>query len=109
LYLIAPVIVLFIAYVAYLVRRSQLSLKYSYLWILFSAMSVAPIFLSEAIDDTLEIMGFEIPSNGIIVVSIVFLSFVCLHLSIQLSSIERKFENLVTKIAVDGAKDYSDD
>jgi hypothetical protein len=50
-------------------------------------------------------MGFQIPSNGIIVLSIAFLSFVCLNISIQLTSLEKQLENLVTKIAVDKASE----
>ncbi len=109
MYLIIPAFALFLIYVVLLVRKSQLSLKYTYLWIIFSLMSLTPIFLGEEIDRTLTAMGFEVPANGIIVISIAFLSFVCLHLSIQLSLLENKLENLVTGIAVDRASKPSHD
>ena len=109
MYLIIPVFVVFLVYVILLVRKSQLSLKYTYLWVISSVMSLTPMLLSEEIDGTLNRMGFEVPANGIIVISIAFLSFVCLHLSTQLSLLENKFENLVTGIAVERASKPSND
>jgi hypothetical protein len=104
-YLIIPVFIAFLIYVAVLVKKSHLSLKYSYLWIAFFVVSLMPVFFGEFIDQTLVTMGFEIPTNGIIVLSIAFLSFVCLNISIQLTTLEKQLENLVTKIAVDKASD----
>ena len=109
MYLIIPVFAVFLIYVVLLVRKSQLSMKYTYLWVLFSVMSLTPIFLNEEIDRTLNRMGFEVAANGIIVISIAFLSFVSLHLSIQLSSLENKLENLATGMAVDRASKPSND
>ena len=50
MYLIIPVFAAFLIYVVLLVRKSQLSMKYTYLWVLFSVMSLMPIFLNEEID-----------------------------------------------------------
>ena len=105
MYLIIPIFLVFLIYVAVLVKRSHLSLKYSYLWIAFFAVSLMPVLFSEFIDKTLVAMGFEIPANGIIVLSIAFLSFVCLNISIQLTTLEKQLENLVTKLAVDKASE----
>jgi len=109
MYLIIPVFIGFLIYVTFLIRKSHLSLKYSYLWVIFFAISLTPVFFGRIVDRTLVAMGFEIPSNGIIVIGIAFLSFVCLNLSIQMSTIEKQLENLVTKIAVDKASEKSDD
>jgi hypothetical protein len=68
-----------------------------------------PVFFNKFIDKSLVAMGFEIPANGIIVLSIAFLSFVSLNISIQLTSLEKQLENLVTKIAVDKATENSSD
>ena len=105
MYLIIPIFLVFLIYVAVLVKRSHLSLKYSYLWIAFFAVSLMPVLFSEFIDNTLIAMGFEIPANGIIVLSIAFLSFVSLNISIQLTTLEKQLENLVTKIAVEKASE----
>jgi hypothetical protein len=64
-----------------------------------------PVLFSEFIDNTLIAMGFEIPANGIMVLSIAFLSFVSLNISIQLTTLEKQLENLVTKIAVEKASE----
>jgi uncharacterized membrane protein len=64
-----------------------------------------PVLFAGFIDQTLVAMGFQIPANGIIVLSIAFLSFVCLNISIQLTTLEKQLENLVTKIAVDKASE----
>jgi len=109
MYLIIPVFAVFLMYVVLLVRTSRLSMKYTYLWVLFSVMSLTPIFLNEKIDQTLNRMGFEVAANGIIVVSIAFLSFVSLHLSVQLTLLENRFENFVTGMAVDRASKPSND
>ena len=105
MYLIIPIFLAFLIYVAVLVKKSHLSLKYSYLWIAFFVVSLLPVFFADIIDQTLIAMGFQIPANGIIVLSIAFLSFVCLNISIQLTTLEKQFENLVTKIAVDKASE----
>jgi hypothetical protein len=68
-----------------------------------------PVFFGDFIDQTLVAMGFQIPANGIIVLSIAFLSFVSLNISIQLTTLEKQLENLVTKIAVDKASEKSHD
>jgi hypothetical protein len=108
-YLIIPIFLVFLIYVAVLVKKSYLSLKYSYLWIAFFVVSLMPVFFGDFIDQTLVAMGFEIPTNGIIVLSIAFLSFVCLNISIQLTTLEKQLENLVTKIAVNQASRPSND
>lgn len=109
MYLIIPVFIAFLVYVVFLIKKSHLSLKYSYLWIAFFAISLTPVFFGRIVDKTLVAMGFEVPANGIIVLSIAFLSFVCLNLSVQLSTLERQLENLVTRIAVDKASEKSND
>ena len=109
MYLIIPVFIVFLIYVVFLIKKSHLNLKYSYLWIAFFAISLTPVFFGTVVDRALVAMGFEIPANGIIVIAIAFLSFVCLNLSIQLSTIEKQLENLVTKIAVDKASENSND
>ena len=106
MYLIIPIFLVFLIYVAVLVKKSHLSFKYGYLWIAFFAVSLLPVLFSEYIDKTLVAMGFEIPANGIIALSIAFLSFVSLNISIHLTTLEKQLENLVTKIAVNKASEH---
>lgn len=96
-----PIMLLFLGFILWNVRRSRFNLKYTYLWIIFAFTSLLPLFFGQFVDSVFVILGFGVPANGILTCSILFLAFICLHLSLELSSLERRFENLVTKMSIE--------
>jgi hypothetical protein len=75
-------------------------MKYSNLWVIFCVLSVLPALFPRKVATILAAAGFDLASNGILVISIVFLAFIILNQSIELSLLEKKVENLIISIGV---------
>jgi hypothetical protein len=108
-FLIILVFVNYLICVELIVKKSHLSHKYSYLGIGCFAILLIPMFFSNFMDKILIVMEFTIPTNGINAISTVFLSFVFLNLSIQLTVHESQLGSLVSKIAIEKASDNPHD
>lgn len=90
----------FIFVIARLVKRKQLTMKYSLLWIILlfvillcAVFPVIPYRISD-------LLGFETPANFIFLVAIFFLLAIALSLSIIVSKQQRKITTLIQELAI---------
>jgi hypothetical protein len=83
-----------------LLRRRQLSEKYSVLWLIVGIIllifTVIPNLLANIADD----LGVVLPSNLLFFVAIVFLIGVVLHLSWEVSRLENETRKLAEDLAI---------
>lgn len=83
-----------------LVKRKQLTMKYSFLWIILLFViflcAILPIIPYRISD----ILGFETPANFIFLVAVFFLLAIALSLSIIVSKQQRKITTLIQEVAI---------
>ena len=86
---------LFLVYVVSLVKRKRLLLKYSLLWLALSIITGIFAIFPQPLYLLAPILGFETPSNFILVIAIFFLLAMCLSLSIIVSKQSEYIKSLV--------------
>jgi len=90
----------FVAVIVRLVKRKQLTMKYSFLWIILLFVILLCAVLPVIPYRVSDILGFETPANFIFLVAIFFLLAITLSLSIIVSKQQRKIATLVQELAI---------
>lgn len=90
----------FVAVIVRLVKRKQLTMKYSFLWIIMLFVILLCAVLPVIPYRVSDILGFETPANFIFLVAIFFLLAITLSLSIIVSKQQRKIATLVQELAI---------
>lgn len=86
--------------IAELLRRRQLSEKYAVLWLVVGALIVVLSIFPGLLGGISHALGFSVPTNLLFFVAIVFLVFVALHLSWELSRLEDETRKLAEEVAI---------
>lgn len=92
--------VLLALYVARLVSREQLLLKYSLLWLVLVVALILSSLFPDALFSISGALGFETPSNFIFFVGLFCLLAIALSLSVIASKQTLKIKNLTQRIAL---------
>jgi hypothetical protein len=100
MFIVIPALVLIVLTLLLNIHRHRLSMKYSNFWVVFCILSILPALFPAKVGSILASAGFDLASNGILVISIVFLAFIVLNQSIELSVLEKKMENLIIAIGI---------
>lgn len=90
----------FVAVIVRLVKRKQLTMKYSFLWIILLFVILLCAILPVIPYRVSDLLGFETPANFIFLVAIFFLLAIALSLSIIVSKQQRKITTLVQELAI---------
>lgn len=90
----------FVAVIVRLVKRKQLTMKYSFLWIILLFVILLCAVLPVIPYRVSDILRFETPANFIFLVAIFFLLAITLSLSIIVSKQQRKIATLVQELAI---------
>lgn len=90
----------FVAVIVRLVKRKQLTMKYSFLWIILLFVILLCAVLPVIPYRVSDILEFETPANFIFLVAIFFLLAITLSLSIIVSKQQRKIATLVQELAI---------
>lgn len=83
-----------------LLRRRQLSEKYTVLWLLVGLAVLVLTIFPGVLTALSHLTGIAVPSNLLFLVSIVFLTGVGLHLSWELSKLENETRRLAEELAL---------
>lgn len=95
-------VILAAAVVIELVRRRRLKERHAAIWLAFGfAISIA-MLIPELVTILARWLGFELPSNLVLVGGLVVLTFVALQLSVELGRLRDTVERLTTEIALIG-------
>jgi hypothetical protein len=84
----------------YLISTKKILEKYAVLWIVAQIASFVSFLLVYYNPASVQLFGFEIGSNFLIVCYLLLLSGISLQLSIELSRQERRLERAATQIAL---------
>ncbi len=90
----------FASIIVRLVKRKQLTMKYSFLWIILLFVILLCAILPIIPYRISDILGFETPANFIFLVAIFFLLAIALSLSIIVSKQQRKITTLIQEVAI---------
>lgn len=90
----------FASVIVRLVKRKQLTMKYSFLWIILLFVILLCAILPIIPYRISDILGFETPANFIFLVAVFFLLAIALSLSIIVSKQQRKITTLIQEVAI---------
>lgn len=96
-FLLALAIVVF---VLEMLRRKKLREKYATLWLVVGALTVVLAAFPRLLNIASELIGVQLPSNLLFILSILLLLGVCLHLSWELSVLEDETRTLAEEVAI---------
>lgn len=87
-------------YIINMIRKEELDLKYSLIWILVDCSILICSIFPKAIDRIALILGVAEPINVIFFLGIVFICVIILSLTIAQSRNSKKLKDLVQKVAL---------
>lgn len=83
-----------------MLRRKKLREKYAILWLVVGALTVVLAAFPQLLDVAAVLVGIQVPSNLLFILSILLLLGVCLHLSWEISSVEDETRTLAEEVAI---------
>lgn len=89
-----------VVFVLEMLRRKKLREKYATLWLIIGALTVVLAAFPGLLNVASELIGVQLPSNLLFILSILLLLGVCLHLSWELSLIEDETRTLAEEVAI---------
>lgn len=92
--------VLFFIYITRSIRKSKVKLDFTYFWIIFSIFLIVISAFPVIITKMTRLLGVDLDIHFLLVLIIFLLIYKCFTLSIQLSRLQERFENLVQSIAL---------
>ena len=98
------IIVIFFIHLIRLIRRNNIDLKFAFLWLLFGFLSLVPVLFGEYVSKELLRYGFKNPGFAVAGIAIILLSVISLYLTISISRLNTKQEELIVKLAINEQK-----
>lgn len=83
-----------------MLRRKKFREKYATLWLVVGALTVVLAAFPQLLSIAAELLGVQLPSNLLFILSILLLLGVCLHLSWELSVLEDETRTLAEEVAI---------
>lgn len=83
-----------------MLRRKKFREKYATLWLVVGALTVVLAAFPQLLNIAAELLGVQLPSNLLFILSILLLLGVCLHLSWELSVLEDETRTLAEEVAI---------
>lgn len=83
------------------VRKSKLQIEYSIFWIVFSMLLIVVSIFPQIMIKLAQLIGFVSPANMVFLLVIFALMFKSFHLTLEISQLQYKIEELTQKIALE--------
>jgi hypothetical protein len=99
-YISIPILIVFGFLIFINIKNKEISLKFSYLWVIFIVLSLVPIVFSDLTDRFVKMSGFQNTSDGLIALAIIYLALLLFYATITISRQQRKIEELSIQIAI---------
>ncbi len=100
MYISIPILIVFGFLIFINIKNKEISLKFSYLWVIFIVLSLVPIVFSDLTDRFVKMSGFQNTSDGLIALAIIYLALLLFYATITISRQQRKIEELSIQIAI---------
>ena len=102
--LVIFILVIFLLVVIQSIRNNTNSLKFTFLWMVFISLSLIPLLLPKEIANLLSDLGFDNPSDGLLVLSIIYVSSILFYVTTTITRQARKIEELTIQLALRNVK-----
>lgn len=86
------------------IRNNTNGLKFTFLWLVFIFLSIIPILFPKNISNLLSYFGFDNPSDGLLVLSIIYISSILFYVTTTITRQARKIEELTIQLALRNVK-----
>ncbi len=96
---ITAALVLFVFIVRSL-RRKSLKERYVGIWIPVGTLAVAISLFPRTIQEASNFLGFQVASNLVLFLAVLFLVFIVLQMSVAISRLESKLERAIIELAL---------
>lgn len=83
-----------------LLRKKKLREKYAGIWILFIFFVLLILFFPTGLSKLSTFVGFEVTSNFFFFLSIAFLTFLAMQLSVEVGKLENENQKLAEEVAL---------
>ena len=83
------------------VRRFKLQIEYSIFWIIFSLLLILIAVFPQSMFGLAKLMGIQSPANMVFLFVIFVLLFKLFNMTLEISQLQYKLQELVQKIALD--------
>ncbi len=104
MFLLIIVLGIFLVVVIRSIRDNTNGLKFTFLWLVFILLSLIPILLPKSISKLLSDFGFDNPSDGLLVMSIIYISSILYYVTTTITRQARKIEELTIQLALRNVK-----
>lgn len=82
------------------VGKNHLDIRFACFWLLFGFLSVIPAIFGKTLSTELSSIGIESPGLAILAFAVVYLALICLYVTIEISKLQNKQEELVIRLAM---------
>ena len=83
-----------------LIRKNTLELKYALLWLLMATTILGIMVFPQSIIDLTQLLGFQVPFNGLLFVGFYFLVAILFSLTIIVSKQSQRIKTLNQELAI---------
>lgn len=87
------------------IRKSKLQIEYSIFWLLFSMVLIVISVFPQIVIKLAQLIGFQSPANMVFLLVIFALMFKSFQLTLEISQLQYKIEELTQKIALEEHKE----
>lgn len=83
-----------------LLKKRKLVLKYSLLWIFSGILFLTAVVFPELLGVITSFIGIQVPANGLFAMTILFLIFILMSITVIVSEASARIKTLVQKISL---------
>ena len=91
---------LFLLNVIRTIRNNTNSLKFTFLWLIFLLFASIPLFMPKMTSNLLSDFGFQNPADGLLALSIIYISSILFYVTTTITRQARKIEELAIQLAL---------
>ena len=97
---VTVILALFLLNVIRSIRKNTNSLKFTFLWLLFLVFASIPLLFPITTSNLLIDVGFQNPADGLLALSVIYISSILFYVSTTVTRQARKIEELAIQLAI---------
>lgn len=98
--ILALVIFIFILVIINFIKKDNISLKYSLVWLISSSLMFIAILIPNLLEKMSQLLGFELVSNMIFMIAIIILLIISFYFTIVASRQTQKIRLLIQEVSL---------
>ncbi len=98
--ILAAVIFLFVLVIINFIKKDNISLKYSLIWLISGISMIVATMIPNFLEGMSHFLGFELVSNMIFMIAIIILLMICFSFTIIVSRQTQKIKLLIQEVSI---------